>query len=182
MLVFATGNIEFATVAFATVGATVAFLKYNYTPAQLFMGDTGSLILGLVSAILVIKFIDLNFKLALNNPFRFQGGPGGGYRHSDHTALRHHSRFRDAPAEGQSPFRADRRHIHHLLIDYGFSHMQATAVLLGTNMLYICLVMGLHDKLSLHWLLLLELALATVLTYYLHQQVVHIRRDKNQLQ
>ncbi len=176
---FATGYIEFATVAFATVGATVAFLKYNYTPAQLFMGDTGSLILGLVSAILVIKFIDLNFELPGGNPYRFHGGPAvaiGILIIPLYDTIRV---FVTRLLRGQSPFQADRRHIHHLLIDYGFSHMQSTAVLIAMNMVYICLVMGLHDRLSLHWLLLLELLLATALTYYLHHQVVRIRQDQN---
>jgi len=38
----------------------IAFLKYNFTPAKIFMGDTGSLLVGLVSSILIIKFIEFH--------------------------------------------------------------------------------------------------------------------------
>ena len=51
------GEKEFAIVAFSTAGAVVAFLKYNFTPAKIFMGDTGSLLIGIVCAILIIKFV-----------------------------------------------------------------------------------------------------------------------------
>ena len=44
------------------VGACIGFLWYNSYPAKVFMGDTGSLHIGLVCAILIIKFIDINAK------------------------------------------------------------------------------------------------------------------------
>ena len=72
---------------------------------------------------------------------------------------------------GSSPFEADRRHIHHLLIDYGFTHMHATGVLVTVNIFYICLVLGLDGYLNMHTLILLELALASAGTYYLHREV-----------
>ena len=49
---------EIAIVAYSLAGALIAFLKYNITPAKIFMGDTGSLLLGLVCSVLAIKFID----------------------------------------------------------------------------------------------------------------------------
>ena len=175
---FTTGNIEYATVAFATVGATLAFLKYNFTPAQLFMGDTGSLILGLVTAILVIKFIDLNDALELSNPYRFESAPAVAIGIMIIPLFDIVRVFVTRAMRGQSPFQADRRHIHHLLIDYGCSHMRATAILVGTNLTFICLVLALHDKINLHYLLLLELVLASTLTYYLHFQVNRIRQQQ----
>ena len=53
-------EVGMALVAFALSGALIAFLKYNFTPAKIFMGDTGSLLIGLVIAILSIKFIEVN--------------------------------------------------------------------------------------------------------------------------
>ena len=49
----------YAVLSFATAGALVAFLIFNFHPAKIFMGDTGSLLLGLINAILVIKFINV---------------------------------------------------------------------------------------------------------------------------
>lgn len=168
---FATGHIEFATVAFAMVGATLAFLKYNYSPAQLFMGDTGSLILGLVSAILVIKFIDLNFELPKTNPFRLSGGPAVAIGVLIIPLFDTIRVFATRAARGKSPFQADRRHIHHLLIDFGYSHMRATAVLVTVNIIYICLVLGLDGIVNMHLLIVLEIFLAGAGTYYLHREV-----------
>ena len=56
-------RVELAIVAFSLAGAVMAFLKYNYSPAKIFMGDTGSLLIGLICAILVIKFIELHLSL-----------------------------------------------------------------------------------------------------------------------
>jgi len=44
--------------AFAMAGSVISFLIYNFSPAKIFMGDTGSLLLGLVNSIFVIKFIN----------------------------------------------------------------------------------------------------------------------------
>ena len=53
-------RIELAIVAFSLAGSIVAFLRYNVTPAKIFMGDTGALLLGLVGAILAIEFIEMH--------------------------------------------------------------------------------------------------------------------------
>ena len=73
---------------------------------------------------------------------------------------------------GYSPFAPDRRHIHHLLIDYGWSHMEATAILLSTNIGFIVLVFGLDPYVEQHVLLGIVLAIAGTLTYFLHRAVV----------
>ena len=57
---FMVGRVEIAVICFSLMGAIIAFLKYNYTPAQIFMGDTGSLVVGLISATLAIKFMEIN--------------------------------------------------------------------------------------------------------------------------
>ncbi|RYY31274.1 MAG: undecaprenyl/decaprenyl-phosphate alpha-N-acetylglucosaminyl 1-phosphate transferase, partial [Sphingobacteriaceae bacterium] len=54
------GHYELAAVALAIVGAVFGFLRYNLTPAKIFMGDAGSLLIGLISAILAVRFIELN--------------------------------------------------------------------------------------------------------------------------
>src|ERR1700761_268746 len=51
---------ELAIISLALVGAIIGFLRYNITPAKIFMGDTGSLMIGLISAVMAVKFIELN--------------------------------------------------------------------------------------------------------------------------
>ncbi|RMF03603.1 MAG: undecaprenyl/decaprenyl-phosphate alpha-N-acetylglucosaminyl 1-phosphate transferase [Bacteroidetes bacterium] len=164
-------HLEFATIAFATVGAVLAFLKYNFSPAQIFMGDTGSLILGLITALLAIKFIDCNHALGAGHPYRLEGGVAVAIGILIIPIFDTLRVFITRILRGQSPMQADRRHIHHLLIDYGCSHMQATAILVGANMFYISLVFMLHDRLNLHYLLLLMLTTILAMTYWVHEQV-----------
>ena len=59
-------QIELASLAFSMVGAIIGFLYFNYSPAKIFMGDTGSLLIGLISVVLAIKFIELN-KFTMEN-------------------------------------------------------------------------------------------------------------------
>lgn len=175
---FVAGHWEYATVAIALTGAIMAFLRYNYSPAEIFMGDTGSLILGLVSAVLAIQFIDFNHALPPDKAYRFTSGPAvaiGILIVPLYDTIRV---FTTRILRGQSPFQADRRHIHHLLIDVGLSHLQATAVLVGFNIAFVVMVLGLQKRLGGHQLLLLELAIATGLSYALHRAV---QRKKVQL-
>jgi len=71
--------------------------------------------------------------------------------------------------KGKSPFYPDKTHIHHLLLDLGFSHLQGTAILAVTNILFIVMVYLLQGIGTLE-LTILVLFVATVLSgilYYL---------------
>ncbi len=46
------GDLAYALIAFSLLGSILAFLYYNYYPAKIFMGDAGSMMLGLINAIL----------------------------------------------------------------------------------------------------------------------------------
>jgi UDP-N-acetylmuramyl pentapeptide phosphotransferase/UDP-N-acetylglucosamine-1-phosphate transferase len=167
---FVVDELPLATISFAVVGAVMAFLKYNYSPAQIFMGDTGSLMLGLVSAFLAINFIVLNNDLPLSDPYRLQGGPAVAIGILLIPLFDTIRVFTTRLIRGQSPMQADRRHIHHLLIDTGRSHTEATTILTGLSMIVIVLVFFLHDKLNMHFVILLELVLMSAFTFYVHRQ------------
>ena len=166
------GRYELATVAFACTGAIVAFLKYNFTPARIFMGDTGSLLIGLVSAILLLKFIDLNHRLLVDHPLKFKAAPVVAMGVAILPLFDTLRVFVTRILRGHSPFHPDRRHIHHLLIDYGFSHVQASGLLFFVNIVFISLVISLHDLMEIHALLAIVLSLAVIMTYILHLSVV----------
>jgi len=129
---------ELASVSLAMVGAIFGFLKYNLTPAKIFMGDTGSLLIGLISVVMAIKFIELNKFTVVKSPEIFSApalavailiGP-------IFDTLRV---FILRISAGVSPFTADRNHIHHRMLKLGFSHLQTTLILAGLNVL--CIVM-----------------------------------------
>lgn len=159
---FLVDRIELAIVSFALAGATVAFLKYNFTPAQIFMGDTGSLFLGLIVSILVIEFIETNSEL-IGHPYAFKAAPAvaiGILILPLYDTLRV---FTMRAIRKTSPFKPDRTHIHHLLIDSGFTHMQATLLLVMINMIFIFTVFT-FQYIGTTLLLILVFIMASVLT------------------
>jgi UDP-N-acetylmuramyl pentapeptide phosphotransferase/UDP-N-acetylglucosamine-1-phosphate transferase len=54
------GDMNTALIAFALAGGILAFLYFNFNPAKIFMGDTGSLVLGFVTAVLCIRLMQVN--------------------------------------------------------------------------------------------------------------------------
>lgn len=162
MWFFLTGNTVLAIIAFALAGAIIAFLKFNYTPAKIFMGDTGTLLVGLVSSILTIKFIELH-KVLENNPYAFKSAPALAVSILIFPLFDTLRVFVLRAIKNQSPFQPDRLHIHHLLIDSGMSHMQATGVLVLVNACFMILAFTLQDIGTLN-LLLIILTIAIVLS------------------
>lgn len=130
---------QLAAVALAMVGAVMGFLRFNITPAKIFMGDTGSLLIGLISAVLAVKFIEVTrgavppVEIGFSVPALVVAiliGPV-------FDTLRV---FTLRIANGGSPFTADRNHIHHRMLKLGLSHLQATAVLGSLHFMCIALV------------------------------------------
>lgn len=164
------GRIELSIVAFSTAGAVVAFLRYNVTPAKIFMGDTGSLLLGLVSSILIIKFMEMHRDPNIQVQYAFQAVPAVAIGILIIPLFDTLRVFTMRILKGKSPFDPDRTHIHHLLLDSGLSHMQATGTLVLVNILFIALVFSLQSIGTLY-LLLLILVLAAVSTGFLYYLV-----------
>ena len=146
---YSVDQIALAVVSAALAGGIVGFLKYNYTPAHIFMGDTGSLIIGLVASILAIKFIELN--LTLPKEIAVKSVPAVAVGIMIVPLFDTIRVFTRRILAGKSPFSPDRTHIHHLLIDMGFSHMKGTTILVIANILYIIFVF------KMQWLGSLEL-------------------------
>ena len=130
------------------------------------MGDTGSLLVGMMVSILSIKFIELQSDLEIKT-YYINSAPAfvvAALILPLYDTLRV---FTIRIYRGKSPFSADRRHIHHLLIDVGLSHMQATVILVITNFIFMCIAYLLRDNGNL-FVLITIIILATILTYILH--------------
>jgi UDP-GlcNAc:undecaprenyl-phosphate GlcNAc-1-phosphate transferase len=120
------GDINTALIAFALAGGILAFLYFNFNPAKIFMGDTGSLVLGFVIAVLSIRLMQINNVAA--NPVLPHASIFvlGIVLIPLFDTLRV---FATRIWKGKSPFMADRTHIHHLLTNQGFSHSFAAKVI-----------------------------------------------------
>jgi len=122
MLVIAlvVADLPVALLMAALAGGSIGFLPYNLNPAKIFMGDTGSTFLGYVLAVVSIQGLFKFYAIiSFAVPFLMLGLP------IFDTAFAFIRRI----AHGQSPMHADRSHVHHRLIDMGFSQKQAVAVL-----------------------------------------------------
>lgn len=153
---------ELAIIAYSLAGATIAFLKYNITPARIFMGDTGSMLIGIVSAIMVIEFIEVHSEIQ-SSPYAFKAVPAVAFGILILPLFDTLRVFLIRIFKGKSPLHPDRSHIHHLLLDSGLTHMQATGVLVAVNLLFILFVVYFQDLGNLSLLVVL-LLLATILT------------------
>ena len=104
----------------ALAGGCIGFLPYNLNPAKIFMGDTGSMLLGyLLAAFSVQGLFKFYAVISFAVPFLMLGLP------IFDTAFAIIRRL----AHGQSPMHADRGHVHHRLIDMGFDTKQSVAIL-----------------------------------------------------
>ena len=108
------------------------------------MGDTGSLLLGMIISILAIKFIELHNNVG-DSPYYFKAAPSLAVAILILPLFDTLRVFILRILEKKSPFHPDRKHIHHILIDLGMSHMQATGVLFVVNILFIALAVILQD-------------------------------------
>lgn len=103
------------------------------------MGDTGSLLVGTVNAILVIKFINVAGS-ADAAALPISASPAVGFTILMIPLLDTLRVFGIRIFHRRSPFSPDRNHIHHLLLDRGFSHKAITFFLVSVNLSCIILV------------------------------------------
>jgi UDP-GlcNAc:undecaprenyl-phosphate/decaprenyl-phosphate GlcNAc-1-phosphate transferase len=124
-------NEPYYVLAFSLCGSLIAFLIFNFQPAKIFMGDTGSLLIGVVNAILVMEFIDPGNGPSSVNPI--QSSPAIGFTILMIPLLDTLRVFAIRIFKRRSPFSPDRNHIHHLLLDRGLSHRTITLLLVSLN-------------------------------------------------
>lgn len=128
----------YSSLAFAMAGGLLAFLLFNFQPAKIFMGDSGSLLLGMINSILVIKFIAVADAPAA--VFPVSSGVALGVAALIVPLLDTLRVFSIRLSKGRSPFSPDRNHVHHLLLDRGMSHRKVTVTCVSFTMLAISLV------------------------------------------
>jgi UDP-N-acetylmuramyl pentapeptide phosphotransferase/UDP-N-acetylglucosamine-1-phosphate transferase len=140
---FYAGQLTYAVMALALAGSTIGFLIYNFSPAKIFMGDTGSLLLGLVNSILVIKFINVAGNPVSNFPI--QAAPAIGFAILMIPLFDTLRVFGLRILDRRSPFSPDRTHVHHFLLDLGLSHRMVTFTCVLVNISFIAMAFFLRN-------------------------------------
>ncbi len=154
---FAVDQQAYALLSFSMAGSLVAFLIFNHHPAKIFMGDSGSLMIGLVNAILVIKFI--NVANAHDVAIPIPSAVAVGFGILIVPLLDTLRVFSIRIFNGRSPFTPDRNHVHHLLLDRGLGHAAVTFTCVGINIGFILLA-WFGRSLGPNYLLLIMLSLS----------------------
>lgn len=168
------GDANIAIIAFALGGGLLGFLYYNFNPAKIFMGDTGSLVLGFVIAVLCIRLIQLN--TGVNDPvlphvpvFALSVVAIPVFDTLRVFALRIWS--------GRSPFSPDKNHIHHLLTNNGWDHSFAAKLLCAVHA--IVLITGYFLKALPQEGALLVLCMTMLVTVFMFQKLRMPKSAKN---
>lgn len=167
---YLTDAYSLSILSFALSGALLGFLFFNFHRGQIFMGDTGSMIIGFIISILIIKFIENNRSSGIENSIYYiKAAPGVAIAV---VLLPLFDMIRivcQRILSGQHPFQADRRHIHHLLVDLGWSHTKVCLVLYLCSMLIIAFSLYLRELRSMTLVMIL-IAIYLLLTYLIFLQ------------
>ena len=126
ILSYLTGNYLLISLCAALLGGVLGFLKYNIHPARIFMGDTGSLLVGFVIAFLAVLLTQspgsqiqplvpvLILGLPIADTIRVMG-----------------SRM----LKKKSPFSPDKTHVHHRFLDLGLDHRRTVTIIYGISLI-----------------------------------------------
>lgn len=162
------GDVSWSVLAICMIGSLAVFFIYNVfgNREKIFMGDSGSLLLGYLLTACVFHFCEVNAYHQVPDALYMSAAPAVAICvltvpifdtiRVSLTRIKQH----------RSPFNPDKNHIHHLLLRTGLNHIQTTCVLLSVSVVFIGLaVLGRNWNM---WLLLLaDFGLATAMTLIL---------------
>lgn len=180
---FNEGIHSYAILSFALGGSLLAFLRFNLLSKEnkIFMGDTGSLIIGVVLSVIVIKFI--NMGAGATHPSFFKHIPVITLSLLIVPVCDVLRVFTIRVYQKRSPFSADMNHIHHLLIKLGMNHIQASCFLVGYTTLFLTISLLIQDYISVTISFLSILGLSFILIGALAQiNKLQSKRNKTQLE
>jgi len=178
------GKIHYSFFCFAFAGSLLAFLNYNWAPSRIFMGDTGSLLIGFFIASSTIYFIDTNYRLSDDSLFKFNAFVASGVGIIAIPLYDTLRVFVKRVIAGKSPMHPDKNHVHHVLLKLGMSHAGATLVLIAINLLFIGIVVSfrdMSDNLVLPLMVGLAVALGLFLDLLYKNKIKNIKNDDLEL-
>ena len=138
---FLIGDRIFSILAFSMLGAIFAFLIFNWEPSEVFMGDTGALVIGMMLAILSIHFINTNYGMPAMTPYKFNASIGTAACIIIIPLVDTLRIVILRLSKRQSPFHPDKSHVHHAIMRLGMRHSQTTLILAAVHIFYISLAL-----------------------------------------
>jgi len=167
---FVSGNIPYSLISAALFGTLTGFFRFNILGEKnkIFMGDTGSLVVGFIVAVQVIMFNEQN--VGFTSAFSIKSAPAVSFAVLIVPLFDTLRVFIIRISRKRSPFSADNNHLHHCLLKLGFSHVQSTLIIVFANLCFITLAL-LFQNIGIIWLTVVILGIATILSFYIEYLV-----------
>ncbi len=156
------GYLQYAIISFSLTGSLAGFFLFNVfgNTNKLFMGDTGSLVVGMILAILVVRFNELNIhKTSL---YAIGAAPSVSFAIVMLPLIDTLRVMTLRIFSGRSPFSPDKNHIHHRLLELFPNHLTVTLIMVSSNLVIIALALLLNNQLksvSFQFLIIFTLSL-----------------------
>jgi len=170
---FGIGELPISYTAFAFCGALLAFLYFNWQPSKIFMGDTGALMIGLLISYLSIRFINTNYALPDGHQFKFESSVGTAICVLIVPVFDTLRVIILRLRKLQSPFKADKNHVHHQFIKLGFSHAKTVLFISSIGIFFLMIAVLLRTQGDI---LILSIALTVCLIINYVLRIVQTKR------
>lgn len=171
------GYLEYGVMSFCLTGCLVAFFIFNVfgKKYKIFMGDTGSLILGVIMVVLVIKFNELN--IIHDGPYGINNAPVVSIGILIIPIIDTLRVIFIRISENRSPFSPDMNHLHHSFLKLGNSHLKTTLLILSINVFFIVFTFSLHQIMNINNLIISTFSFGFIIAY-LPSQMLKIKEKK----
>lgn len=143
---FLAGDYAVALIALSFAGSLLAFLYFNWEPSKVFMGDTGALVLGLLLSFLTIRFVNANYAMPDSDPIKFSGSIGTAVLVMIIPIFDTLRVIILRLRKMQSPFRADKNHLHHQFLKLGMSHSKSVFVIAAIHLFFVVSALVLKNR------------------------------------
>ena len=162
------GSTSWSILAICMIGSLAVFFIYNVFGhrGKIFMGDSGSLLLGYLLTAFIFRFCEQNAYHVVPDVYHMDAAPAVAICILTVPVFDTLRVILTRLKQHKSPFQPDKNHIHHLLLKTGLNHIQTTCVLLSVSLLFIGLaILGRNWN---FWVLVItDFAIATGLTLLL---------------
>lgn len=183
---YQTEDYYFVLLSISSIGCLTAFLRYNISKKNsIFMGDTGSLLIGFVIGVCTLRFLNLPIERLSMANINY-------YNKFVLVFIILYIPFVDTMRvflirilKHRSPFFADRNHIHHIMIDYmKLSHIQASLLLALFNLLVFIFfyIANLYISTITLFIVLFLFIIGTTLILFYYNRSFSVRRNKQKIQ
>jgi len=159
-------DFQYSVMSFALAGSLLGFFIYNVfgTTNKIFMGDAGSLVIGLIMSVNLVRFNQVDSSPEL--PLFLQNAPAISFAFVSAPLIDTLRVFSIRIIRGRSPFAPDTNHVHHRLLRLLGNHLKVTLTIVFANGIVVAIAMGLsYLSMNINLQFLILIVLPLILSY-----------------